>query len=145
MDEQFNEELIELELIDDDASFERIVRQSFRISLKDFENCVLSIGGRIFPLIDISLNGACFKLGNDVSFHVSEILRDCCLNFNNIKIDDLDCEVIRFAPAVGTPRFCGVKWLNLTMDLKQCLETVYESFKKELLKSKKSDCHESHG
>ncbi len=145
MDEQFDEELMDLELIDEDIALDRIVRRSFRVPLKDNPDCLVLIGGELFPLIDISPHGACFASKNEMSFQVNQVLHRCRLTLDGNEIRDIDCKVVRLSPGNGKNILYGIEWINITGDQKQALEAICEFFKKELLNKEKNDNSDAAG
>lgn len=139
------EESLELEPLEEGPDFDRHLRKSYRVYVKDREDCTVTIENKPYPLKDVSLTG--LGVGIETQMVLSpgqfpgETIDGVRLDLAGRFIEDLECRIVHISPDADNQMVCGMVWLNPTHEKERQLLDIVKSLKSESLRA--GDLHEN--
>lgn len=132
------EESLELEAVEENKDFDRQLRKSYRVHVKDRQDCTVTMENNTYPLKDFSLTGLGVRIEAEVVFQLGEFLGDAIsgvrLDLVDETIEDLEYKIVHISPDTDNHMVCGMVWLNPSHENEDKLYGVLKSLKDGALK-----------
>ncbi|MCF8044453.1 MAG: PilZ domain-containing protein [Desulfarculaceae bacterium] len=132
------EESLELEPLEEDPDSDRHLRKSYRLHVKDRDDCTVAIENNTYPLKDFSLTGLGVSIETEVVFQLGEFLGDSIsgvrLDLVDQTMEDLEYKIVHISPDTDNQMVCGMVWLNPTPEKEEKLYDILKSLKNGSLK-----------
>ena len=144
--EKFAEDSLELEPLEEGPDFDRHLRKSYRLHVKDRDDCTVTIENNTYPLKDFSLTGLGVSTQTEVVFRLGEFLGDTItgirLDLVDRSIEDLEYKIVHISPDTDNQMVCGMVWLNPTEEKEEQLFDILKSLKSGSLRAADLDQNE---
>ena len=131
--EKIAEDSLELQPLEEGPDFDRHLRKSYRLHVKERDDCTVTIENNTYPLKDFSLTGLGVSIQTEVVFRLGEFLGDTIsgirLDLADQSIEGLEYKIVHISPDTENQMVCGMVWLNPTPEKEEKLFDILKSLK----------------
>ena len=132
MDDNKNKESANSKEMQHGSPLSAVVRESFRIPVKEEGNFSVVLDGMHYSLTDIGVRGVCINLNSSDVFSSGQRLSGCELHFPDQEIKELDALVVHCSPGRKGSWLYGIEWQNLSSDTKNRINSIVNSLKNQI-------------
>ncbi|WP_261844826.1 PilZ domain-containing protein [Aliamphritea ceti] len=130
-----NNDSLEIEQVVEDAESDAVSRKAYRLPLRDKDNYFLEMNGSAYPLLDISVEGACIAILDTPPISADGTKAECKVVLGDQVFEGLQGQVVHTSLDFDGGWICGIHWTDTDELISQSLQQALLALRKEMFEN----------